>query len=215
MFQRKLSASDQWLGQLSDCLASIFTKTEHTISNPYPAQKEEDSILNKEETKQAIQMLRVDHSGEVCAQALYHAQALLTKDDELKTHLLHAKEEEKNHLEWCQSRLTELGGSPSLLNPIWAAGAYTIGLTASLAGDHWNLGFLAETETQVTQHLENQLKDLSERDYRTRAILDQMRQDEMQHGSDAYTKGGKPLPDFIKQGMRFTAKIMTFTAKYI
>ena len=218
MFQREFSITDHILAGIHQWLSPQTTSTTPeplTNNKEYPASQSKNCELNNNEITQAIHMLRVDHSGEICAQALYHAQALLTRDVELHKHLHQAKQEETAHLKWCQTRLEELGGRPSLLNPVWAAGAYAIGLSFSLAGDQWNLGFLAETEMQVTQHLENQLHTLSERDHRTRAILTQMHEDEMRHGSEAFAQGGKPLPTLIKKGMRWTAKIMTCTARYI
>lgn len=182
-------------------------------NNNYPAKDIANSTsLTEAERKQAIAMLRVNHSGEVCAQALYQGQALMSRSSPQYHSLLEAAAEENDHLNWCKQRLQELHGSSSFLNPLWYAGSFTIGMIAGAAGDKISLGFLAETEYQVTEHLEKHLRHISPNDLRSRSILEQMRTDELQHATKAVAAGAVELPGYIKFAMRCTAKVMTVTA---
>jgi ubiquinone biosynthesis monooxygenase Coq7 len=160
-------------------------------------------------------LMRVNHSGEVCAQALYEGQALVAKDPELATELKTAALEEQEHLLYCERRIAELEGRTSYLNPLWAAGSYGIGMLAGLCGDKISLGFLAETEYQVVRHLEEHMNLLPDEDLKSREILSKMRDDELRHATNALDSGGIRLPRIVKLCMTCTAKIMTFTAKYI
>jgi ubiquinone biosynthesis monooxygenase Coq7 len=171
-----------------------------------------DCRLSKSERYTTIALMRVNHSGEVCAQALYLGQALMAKSPQQYESLMEAAAEENDHLLWCQGRLTDLQGRTSLLNPFWFAGSYGIGILAGLGGDKISLGFVAETERQVTQHLENDLTRLPQNDYKTRAILVKMRDDEMEHATFAEQAGATELPLFFKKVMRFTAKVLTVVA---
>lgn len=157
-------------------------------------------------------LMRVNHVGEVCAQALYHAQSLSTRDDALRTHLRQAAREEADHLAWTQARLTALGDRPSLLNPVWYAGAFAIGLLAGRAGDRASLGFIVETERQVEQHLAGHLDRLPPDDHRSRAVVQAMKDDEVRHADEALAAGGMPMPAPVQAVMRLAAKVMTSTA---
>jgi ubiquinone biosynthesis monooxygenase Coq7 len=168
--------------------------------------------LSAAEKKHAAGLMRVNHVGEVCAQALYQSQKLHAKSDDLKNKLEHAAIEEEDHLAWCERRLEELDSRPSLLNPVWYAGSFVLGSIAGLAGDKISLGFVAETEKQVEHHLDEHLKELPSNDHRSRAIVAQMRADEIAHGQMAIQEGGVELPSAIQAVMKTMAKIMTVTA---
>jgi ubiquinone biosynthesis monooxygenase Coq7 len=164
---------------------------------------------------EAAALMRVNHVGEVCAQALYDAQALATRDPELRALFERAASEESDHLAWTQARIDQLGGRTSLLNPLWYSGAFAIGLLAARAGDRMSLGFMAETERQVEQHLDGHLERLSESDLASRAVIEQMKDDEMHHAERAIDHGGTELPLPARLAMRLAAKVMTKTAHYI
>lgn len=171
-----------------------------------------DSSLDAIERKHAAGLMRVNHVGEVCAQALYQSQKLVARNPEIQEMLDHSGEEEMDHLAWCETRLQELGSHTSYLNPLWYAGSFAIGLVAGLAGDKWSLGFVAETEKQVENHLESHLEKLPKQDERSRAIVDQMRIDEIAHGQAAKNAGGANLPEPIQKIMQAMSKVMTSTA---
>ena len=171
-----------------------------------------DVELSVEEKKHAAGLMRVNHVGEVCAQALYQSQKLHAKSDDLNNILEHAAIEEEDHIAWCERRLEELDSRPSLLNPIWYAGSFVLGSIAGLAGDKISLGFVAETEKQVEHHLDDHLKELPSNDHRSRAIVAQMRADEIAHGQMAIQEGGVELPSAIQRIMKTMAKVMTVTA---
>jgi ubiquinone biosynthesis monooxygenase Coq7 len=171
-----------------------------------------ETELSAEEKKHAAGLMRVNHVGEVCAQALYQSQKLHAKSDDLKNKLERAAIEEEDHLAWCERRLEELDSRPSLLNPVWYAGSFVLGSIAGLAGDKISLGFVAETEKQVEHHLDDHLKELPSNDHRSRAIVAQMRADEIAHGQMAIQEGGVELPSAIQQVMKTMAKVMTVTA---
>ena len=157
-------------------------------------------------------LMRVDHAGEVCAQALYAGQALVARDPEVRRALEVAGAEEKDHLAWCAERLGELGGKPSLFTPLWYAGSFGLGIASGLAGDRWSMGFLVETERQVEHHIDGHLESLPESDERSRAILVQMREDEIRHAGTGERLGGTPLPGPVRGAMKAVAKVMTATA---
>ena len=168
--------------------------------------------LSAQERKHAAGLMRVNHVGEVCAQALYQSQKLVARDPQIQEMLKHSGQEEMDHLAWCETRLQELGSHTSYLNPLWYAGSFAIGLAAGLAGDKWSLGFVAETEKQVENHLESHLEKLPIDDRRSRAIVDQMRIDEIEHGQVAKNAGGAVLPEPIQKMMQAMSKVMTATA---
>ena len=168
--------------------------------------------LTSEERRHAAGLMRVNHTGEVCAQALYQAQALVARDPEVKRCFAAAAREEEDHLAWTQERLSELGDRTSLANPLWYAGSFAIGLAAGLAGDRSNLGFVVETERQVEEHLSSHIDRLPAGDSRSRAIVAAMRDDEIRHGMAASVAGAHTLPLPVRALMRATAKLMTVTA---
>jgi ubiquinone biosynthesis monooxygenase Coq7 len=168
--------------------------------------------LDAAERKHAAGLMRVNHVGEVCAQALYQSQKLVARNPEIQEMLDHSGREEMDHLAWCETRLHELGSHTSYLNPLWYVGSFAIGLAAGLAGDRWSLGFVAETEKQVENHLESHLETLPKDDQRSRAIVDQMRVDEIAHGQAAKNSGGVNLPEPIQKIMQAMSKVMTTTA---
>ncbi len=153
--------------------------------------------------------MRINHTGEVCAQALYQGQALTARKPEVRRSMERSAAEENDHLAWCEERVEELGGRLSLLNPFWYASSFALGAAAGLAGDKWSLGFVAETEKQVEGHLDEHLAQVPESDCRTRAILEQMKEDEIRHGRKAKAHGGVELPEPVKLAMKLTSKLMT------
>jgi ubiquinone biosynthesis monooxygenase Coq7 len=171
--------------------------------------------LASNEQRHAAALMRVNHVGEICAQALYTAQALATRDPALKAHYQAAADQETDHLAWTAERLEELGGRPSLLNPLWYAGAFGLGLVAGRFGDATSLGFVVETERQVEAHLEGHLERLPAGDHASRAIVAQMKEDEARHASEAVSAGARELPPPVKGLMRAAARVMTTTAHYI
>jgi 3-demethoxyubiquinol 3-hydroxylase len=171
--------------------------------------------LSDTERRQSAALMRVNHAGEVAAQALYHGQALVARSDATRDLLLSAAKEESDHLAWCETRLKELGSQPSLLNPLWYCGSFAIGVLAAVAGDRTSLGFVVETERQVEGHLDEHLMRLPSGDTRSRAILDQMRTDEIGHGATAKAAGGMELPAPVSALMRHAARVMTTAAYWI
>ena len=171
-----------------------------------------EAEMSEAERCHAAALMRVNHVGEVCAQALYQGQALTSRDPAVSEALRSAAEEETEHLAWTEQRIAELGGRKSLLNPLWYAGALTLGVLAGRLGDKWNLGFLVETERQVEAHLDGHLSQLPAHDVRSREIVDQMRIDEIAHADTALRLGAAELPDPAKAAMRVAARVMTATA---
>lgn len=182
---------------------------------PNPADKLPEASLSEQERRHSAGLMRVNHVGEVCAQALYEAQATFAKTEATKKQFREAGQEEIDHLAWTSARLQELGSRPSLLNPLWYAGAYALGAVAARLGDARSLGFVVETERQVEAHLNSHLDRLPELDQRSRAIVTQMRDDEIAHAEAAQAMGGVALPAPVKGAMRAMAKVMTGTAYYI
>lgn len=180
----------------------------------YPAEGAEDGDeLDEKERAHAAGLMRVNNAGEVAAQGLYRGQALTAKDQAINQSMIEAAEEENEHLNWCQQRLSELGYQRSLLDGFWYLGSFAIGAMAGAAGDKWSLGFVKETEQQVCQHLDSHLDTLPENDQRSRQIIDTMREDEARHASDAASAGAAELPFPLKAMMRLVARVMT-TAAY-
>lgn len=180
-----------------------------------PAEDIAEQDMTADEQKHAANLMRINHTGEVCAQALYQGQALTAKLPEIRQEMEHAAQEEVDHLAWCSTRLTELSSHESYLNPLWYAGSFTIGAVAGLVGDKWSLGFVAETENQVCKHLESHLDKLPEQDYKSKAILSQMHTEELKHATTAIDNGAAELPKPIKLGMKAMSKVMTSTVYYI
>jgi ubiquinone biosynthesis monooxygenase Coq7 len=186
-----------------------------TSRRPNPALGRPDSQLSDGERRHAAGLMRVNHTGEVCAQALYHAQSLFARDETTRRQFAAAAREEEEHLAWTQQRLTELGDRTSFANPLWYAGSFAIGLVAGIAGDRTSLGFVVETERQVEEHLTGHIDRLPEGDARSRAIVTAMRDDEARHGASARDAGGSELPWPIRALMRGAARVMTSTAYHV
>lgn len=186
-----------------------------TSSRPNPAASAPESPLTPDERRHAAGLMRVNHTGEVCAQALYQAQALTARDPKIRQRLAQAAREEEEHLTWTQQRLSELGSHTSFANPLWYAGSFAIGLCAGLAGDRVNLGFVVETERQVEEHLTGHMDRLPAADTRSRLIVAAMRDDEARHGAGARDAGADELPLPMRLLMRATAKAMTVTAYWV
>lgn len=210
---RQYSWRDRCLIQLDQAIRTVLAPTHSNRPNPAnPVQKTDLSLA---ERKNSARLMRVNHSGEISAQALYHAQALTAGSPQIRHAMQQAAQEENDHLAWCQERLRELNARVSVLNPLWYTGSFIIGLLAGLAGDRWNLGFLAETERQVVKHLDTHLVKITPNDHRSRAILQQMREDESYHATTAVTAGAAELPQAVRLVMRFCSLIMTLTAAKI
>lgn len=182
---------------------------------PHPDDGLAEGALSEAERRHAAGLMRVNHSGEVCAQALYQGQALTARNPEVARALRRASDEETEHLAWCERRLTELGGHKSVLNPLWYTGAFFLGVLAGALGDRWNLGFLAETERQVEAHLDGHLQRLPKQDAKSRAIVEQMKADEIRHAKTAIAYGGAELPLPVRLAMKLSAKVMTQTAYWV
>lgn len=210
MSERHFSFFDKALIQaqraMSTTLGNAYAERE------YPAEHTLHGILNEKEQRHAAGLMRINHTGEVCAQALYVGQAAVARDEETRKQLLEAAQEEQDHLAWCADRLRELDARPSLFNPLWYAGSYTIGLAAGLRGDGWNLGFVVETERQVEAHLEEHLETLPPSDARSRVILKKMKEDEARHAEHAENAGARKLPQPIPRMMALTSSIMKAVA---
>ena len=181
-------------------------------SRPVPGRDLAESAMSEHERRLSAGLMRVNHTGEVCAQALYAAQAVVARDPSIAARFASAAREEEDHLAWTQARLVDLKDRPSLLNPLWYAGSFTIGALAGLVGDRVNLGFVVETERQVEEHLTTHLERLPERDAKSRAIVDAMRADEVRHGAMAYEAGGSGLPPPVPGLMRAAANVMKAVA---
>ena len=183
-----------------------------TATRPIPGAELPEAELDPPARRHAAALMRVNHTGEVCAQALYAAQALVARDDAVKARFEAAAREEEEHLAWTQARLTALGDRTSLANPLWYAGSFAIGVAAGLAGDRASLGFVAETERQVEEHLTAHMERLPDADRKSRAVVDQMRDDEIRHGAMAVEAGAVPLPYPVKRLMRAAADVMRAVA---
>lgn len=194
-------------------LRTVFGPSRST--RPVPGASLPEPELSAAERANAGALMRVNHVGEVCAQALYQGQALTARNPQAQAALAKAADEEVEHLAWTEQRLRELGARRSLLNPLWYTGSYLIGAAAGLAGDRWNLGFLAETERQVVAHLDGHLKRLSHVDAKSRAIVSAMKRDEARHATTALHLGGTELPLPCRLGMRLASRVMTTTAYWI
>jgi ubiquinone biosynthesis monooxygenase Coq7 len=189
--------------------------TRATSVRPRPGADLEEADLTERDRRSAASLMRVNHAGEVCAQALYHGQAMTARNNEVRQVLTHAATQETEHLSWTEQRLEELGGRVSALNPLLYAGSFAVGAASGLLGDKWNLGFLAETERQVEGHLDAHLGRLPEEDRKSRAIVAQMKQDESEHARSAVTHGGVELPSPARLAMRSASRLMTGATYWI
>jgi ubiquinone biosynthesis monooxygenase Coq7 len=201
---------DAFIIPIDTALRTLFARAQS--SRPTPGATLPEAVLSDDEKKLSAALMRVNHCGEICAQALYQGQGLTARNSEIKRELEDAAREETEHLAWTEQRIQELGGRKSLLNPVWFGGSFLIGVAAGALGDRWNLGFLAETERQVEQHLKGHLSRLPAQDLRSRAIVEQMKRDEMRHAATAVGHGASDLPAPVRAVMKLTAKVMTTTA---
>ena len=195
-----------------DAIKGVLKTNTVRGTRQYPANSEPESALSTEQKNHIAGLMRVNHAGEIAAQALYKAQAVTVRSEQLKQSMQRSAEQEYDHLDWCAARLRELDAKPSRLQPLWYAGSFGIGLLAGSFGDKWNLGFLAETEHQVVRHLDEHLQQLPQHDKRSRAILEQMREDELKHATSAEYAGANHLPKPVKNLMSAISRIMTTTA---
>jgi ubiquinone biosynthesis monooxygenase Coq7 len=208
---RRLTFADRLLAHAEHALR-VTLGPAPVASEPSPAAHAADAPLSAPERRRAAGLMRINHAGEVCAQALYLGQAAVARDPELREHLLEAAAEEEAHLAWCAQRLDELDSAPSRLNPFWFAGSWTIGALAGIAGDRWSLGFVVETERQVEAHLGDHLDRLPADDARSRAIVARMQTDEARHGRNAQQAGARPLPAPVPRLMTLAAAFMKWAA---
>lgn len=204
---------DHLIVQFDKALRTVFAAA--PTSRPVPGADLPEPDLDDAERRHAAALMRIDHVGEVCAQALYQGQALTCRDPAIRDALQQAAWEETEHLNWTETRIAELGGRKSLLNPLWYGGSLAIGIVAGKLGDDWNLGFLAETERQVEAHLDGHMESLPPADQRSRAIVEQMKTDEIRHAETAIDLGARELPLPAKMAMQAMSRVMTATAYYL
>ena len=213
--QRVYARSDQIIDVFDGFLRNLAGHRKFTDPANYPAGSPEAEHLTSAEMRHSAALMRVNHVGEVCAQALYAGQAITAKDGHVASAMREAAEEEQAHLAWCEQRIEELGGRTSLLNPLWALASLGIGVAAGIAGDKKSLGFIEETEEQVCTHLDKHLNSLPDNDERSRKIIQQMRDDEARHAATAHSLGASRLSRLSKMLMKLQARVMTKTAYHI
>jgi ubiquinone biosynthesis monooxygenase Coq7 len=213
MKERHHSPLDRALGQLDDALRTLFAAPSSTRASP--AVDKTDAGLDTDARALAGRLMRVNHTGEICAQALYQGQALTARRPDVREKMEQAAREENDHLAWTEARVREVGTHTSYLNPMFYAGSFALGAAAGLIGDRWSLGFLAETERQVVEHLTGHLSRLPTQDERSRAIVERMREDEGRHATTAVEAGAAELPGPVKYMMRWASKIMVNTTHWI
>lgn len=209
---------DNCIHQFDAALKTLYPPTPRMTARPAPGADLDEAALSPSRKKHIAGLMRVNHAGEVCAQALYQGQALTAQLAEVRAEMQTAAQEELDHLSWCEQRLQALDSHTSYLNPLWYAGSFCLGAIAGYWGDKWSLGFVAETERQVCAHLETHIQQLQQYpvpDNKSLAVLQQMHQDEAQHAAAASQAGGVPLPNAVKVAMRYSAKIMTGTTYYL
>lgn len=214
MTTRDFSPIDRFLVNLDQAVRTLFGDPQ-TTERPDPATGIPEAELSEKERKQIARLMRINHTGEVCAQALYQGQALTARLPEVQGRMERSAQEENDHLHWCETRIQELGDRKSFLNPLWYAGSFAIGALAGLAGDKWSLGFVVETERQVESHLDEHLAEIPIADKKTRAVLDEMKADEIHHADTAKAAGGAPLPGPIKLAMSLASKVMTRSVYWV
>ncbi|MDJ0941060.1 MAG: 2-polyprenyl-3-methyl-6-methoxy-1,4-benzoquinone monooxygenase [Woeseiaceae bacterium] len=211
MQTRQLTPLDRLIAGLDNALRTVAAPAGQS-PRPNPAKDIDEASLDAAERQHAAGLMRVNHAGEVAAQALYQGHAVVARDTGIEEQMREAAKEEFDHLAWCEQRINELGESPSRLSPVWYAGAFAIGAASGLLGDKWSLGFIAETERQVVDHLDSHLEGLPEQDAKSRAIVTTMRDEEAEHGENAVAAGAAELPVPVKRLMKLTARVMTTTA---
>lgn len=207
---RQLTPTDRLIDAAQNALGTVAGTARAERANPGDGHAE--IVMDDAARRHAAGLMRINHVGEVCAQALYIGQAAVARDAATRAHLLHAAQEETDHLAWCAQRLRELDSRPSLLNPVWYAGSFAIGALAGIRGDGWNLGFVVETERQVEAHLDDHLQALPAEDGRSRAILEVMKDDEARHADDAQEAGARALPLPVRAAMRAASRLMKTVA---
>ncbi len=212
--RRHYSTLDRLLIDADHALRTLFGPP-RTTERTNPADGLPGVELEETQRKHVARLMRINHTGEVCAQALYQGQALTAKLPEVRERMEHSAQEENDHLAWCEERLIELGDRKSLLNPLWYATSFAMGAAAGLAGDKWSLGFVVETERQVESHLDDHLEQIPVNDMRTRAILNQMKADEVKHAQIAKSAGGAELPRPIRLAMKLTSRVMTRSVYWV
>ncbi|MBW3566428.1 MAG: 2-polyprenyl-3-methyl-6-methoxy-1,4-benzoquinone monooxygenase [Proteobacteria bacterium] len=210
--RRRLTPLDQLLASADNALRTVAGRHAHHASRENPAGDMPEALHDEKARRHAAGLMRVNHAGEIAAQALYQGQSVFAREERVRTAMQESAQEEVDHLAWCEDRLVELDSRPSRLAPFWYAGSFTIGALAGLAGDKWSLGFVAETERQVETHLDGHLQNIAVEDQRSRAIIEQMKADEVRHGQKAVTEGAIDLPWPIRQLMKAASKVMTTTA---
>jgi 3-demethoxyubiquinol 3-hydroxylase len=208
MRQRRLSLVDRFISE-ADSVMRTITNRGHSAGRSSPAEGHSDTELSEEERKHVAGLMRVNHTGEVCAQALYQGQALTARLPKVREEMQQAADEEIDHLVWCEERLRELDSHTSYLNPAWYGMSFALGAIAGAIGDDVSLGFVAATEERVCNHLKDHLKELPEDDRKSRLILQKMLEDEERHGTKALEAGGKDFPDSVKDAMTTVSKVMT------
>lgn len=204
---------DRFIIEFDKALRTLLAE-QHSV-RPHPGSDQQDFKLEDADKRHAAALMRVNHCGEVCAQALYNGQSLTSRDESTASALRQSAKEETEHLAWCEKRIHELGGRTSLLNPLWYGGSFALGAVAGALGNKWNLGFLAETERQVGWHLIAHMAKLPEHDSKSRAILAQMQSDEAEHAEKAVSQGAADLPKPVIAAMRHVSKLMTRTSYYL
>lgn len=212
---RNIRPIDRLLTEFDAAVRTVFTPKTRECDRKNPAEELPHATLSASEKKHVAGLMRVNHAGEVCAQALYRGQALTAKLETTREQMQEAALEEIDHLAWCEARLQELGNHPSVLNAFWYAGSWCIGAFAGLIGDQWSLGFVAETERQVTTHLERHLKKLPKQDQRSAAILEHMRLDEIAHAELAHNAGAANLPFLIQRLMYIVSHVLTKSSYHL
>ena len=214
METRDLTPLDRLLASVNNALRTVAAPAGRP-ARPNPAEHIIDAGLDDRQKAHAAGLMRVNHAGEVCAQALYQGHAAVARDRGIEEQMQRAADEEFDHLAWCEQRLQELGEDVSRLSPFWYAGAFAIGAASGILGDKWSLGFIAETERQVCAHLDSHLEGLPPEDAKSRAIVETMRDEELEHGENAVDAGAAELPGPVKQLMQMTARVMTKTAYWV
>lgn len=214
MTARKYRLADHFLIGFDNAVRTLIGRPQVT-ERKNPADGIEEAELSDQERDLTARLMRINHTGEVCAQALYQGQALTARLPEVREQMERAAQEENDHLAWCENRLDELNDRKSLLNPLWYASSFMLGAAAGLAGDRWSLGFVAETEHQVESHLEDHINRIPQQDKKSHAVLEQMKIDEAQHAAMALDAGGASLPQPLRIAMKLTSKVMTKSVYYL
>ncbi len=214
MTKSHLSSIDHWIIQFDRHVLSTISGS-RPANRPYPAEGMAENRMPEQSRRQVEGFMRVNHAGEVSAQALYQGQAVTARDENVRTSMQESADEELDHLSWCRRRLDELNGRSSYLDPFWYLGSFALGSVAGVIGDKWSLGFIEETEQQVIEHLQSHLDQLPVDDEKTRAVLEQMKVDETHHRDKAADSGAAELPKIVKKAMALCSKVMTKSAYWV